>query len=118
MTGVTRFPMPMMNATRLLRRPKSKLNQRRGSVVPQSRHLRNALSSICWTERTCAYRILFGRRKSPYLRIVRLSSAHAIRPSSYTIVGVPRELNYGTGRSQDHTSELQSHHEIVCRLLV
>src|SRR5438034_5728745 len=46
-----------------------------------------------------------GRRQAP-LRQGRQSMAHT------------RPLATGDGRSEEHTSELQSHSEIVCRLLL
>src|SRR5438034_7097693 len=49
--------------------------------------------------------------------------ASASRPSArgrYTISGAlaPRDAGGARGRSEEHTSELQSHSDLVCRLLL
>src|SRR6266851_1819757 len=47
------------------------------------------------------------RRTRPWMRRRRASGAYSQRASAR-----------GAGRSEEHTSELQSHHDLVCRLLL
>src|SRR6266540_4830348 len=37
---------------------------------------------------------------------------------AYGFGSPPNRPPYGPGRSEEHTSELQSHHDLVCRLLL
>src|SRR5437773_8185628 len=55
-----------------------------------------------WLGRRCACRV----RRPP-----------AIAPSDQTRGQINARIGH-TGRSEEHTSELQSHHELVCRLLL
>src|SRR6266540_2699956 len=50
----------------------------------------------------------------PYTTLFRSS------PSGFTFVwlGSSCPSDVGQGRSEEHTSELQSHHDLVCRLLL
>src|SRR5437667_7698125 len=54
---------------------------------------------------------LFPYRRSSDLSCRRLSSARQVRPGRGS-------LRARTSRSEEHTSELQSHHDLVCRLLL
>src|SRR5437773_10753538 len=53
-----------------------------------------------------------GARVDPSKELV-LPSCHTTRPAI-----PPRPLPIGEVRSEEHTSELQSHHDLVCRLLL
>src|SRR5437773_5469625 len=51
-------------------------------------------------------------RRAPYHPIIPPESHAAQRR------GLPHPPGWTTGRSEEHTSELQSHHDLVCRLLL
>src|SRR5215204_6387188 len=64
--------------------------------------------------RTDSARRRAGTREAPGRSAVRRLRDHLPPPS---IVALPRS-HAGTPRSEEHTSELQSHSDLVCRLLL
>src|SRR3954449_10704109 len=53
----------------------------------------------------------------PYTTLFRLNSSHTL--ISYAVFCLRRECDWSSDvRSEEHTSELQSHSHLVCRLLV
>jgi hypothetical protein len=76
--------------------PKSRLNQRRGSVVPHNRHLRSAFNSNSQASRISAYGTFFEPSSGPYLRITSASDEHAIKPSSYSKSLVAPAIRYSS----------------------
>src|SRR5437667_2749214 len=61
----------------------------------------------------------------PYTTLFRSAVVHRIAAAVRVPVTADLEAGYGAtpevcghGRSEEHTSELQSHHDLVCRLLL
>src|SRR5437773_9207226 len=52
----------------------------------------------------------------PYTTLFRSPLSHS--RSALADSGVKPRRSVGKGRSEEHTSELQSHHDLVCRLLL
>src|SRR5437667_8338917 len=53
----------------------------------------------------------------PYTTLFR-SRARRPRLSRAASPSIPRDVPWSCPRSEEHTSELQSHHDLVCRLLL
>src|SRR5438034_8540301 len=54
----------------------------------------------------------------PYTTLFRSVTAHAFESDSGHLPARLREMIEGATRSEEHTSELQSHSDLVCRLLL
>src|SRR5437868_11830820 len=50
--------------------------------------------------------------------LAKVDASHAITISAHTTLGTSPIVDFGTARSEEHTSELQSRFELVCRLLL
>src|SRR5579864_9677385 len=79
--------------------------------------MRVIVTSVCWPY---GFFFLMIRRPPrstlfPYTTLFR-SAGSAVRPSRGRGTGEPRRRC--VGRSEEHTSELQSHVNLVCRLLL
>src|SRR5438034_8816533 len=60
----------------------------------------------------------FGKPKFGVLKALKASSRICARRRSRITVFFTRERSQSTVRSEEHTSELQSHSDLVCRLLL
>src|SRR5690606_40754647 len=84
-------------------------------AAPDSRLLRPI------SPRTSAIRCREGLRRSPSISRVRLPSWAKLRASDHAVVDLPSlgpALVTSRTRSEEHTSELQSRENLVCRLLL
>src|SRR5260221_2032950 len=54
----------------------------------------------------------------PYTTLFRSSCSSMRPPASIDVAGGPSVVVPQTSRSEEHTSELQSHSDLVCRLLL
>src|SRR5574343_1344237 len=68
----------------------------------------------------CYFFFLMIRRppRSTLFPYTTLFRSERQRPDCSRRGRAPQEVHVGYQRSEEHTSELQSHHEIVCRLLL
>src|SRR5947207_10388767 len=57
-------------------------------------------------------------RNYPYAFGPRFALAYQIGSDAKTVLRLGSGVIYGTARSEEHTSELQSHSDLVCRLLL
>src|SRR5438132_14163285 len=82
------------------------------------------ISHLCTS---CSFFFLIIRRPPrstlfPYTTLFRsdlLDAQPGVGEHQHVVLGVVRDLlDRGVGRSEEHTSELQSHSDLVCRLLL